>query len=233
MGMLCSLSCSKQPQPVDVLKSSIENSRAQIDAAAEAARKVPSFENFINYGLVLAGAGKHEESLEAYKKAAKINPAAPVAQNNICTAYFSMKRWTQALPFCKKAIELQPGFQLAKNNLQFVSQQKAADDASIALIQSKLQQSSAEQRDPLLIEIGMRFYQSGDFEKSLEYWKKIPSKSPQYNTALNNIASSLIILGRFDAAERNLRAALKRDPKNPLFLNNLAWLQRARLTEGH
>jgi tetratricopeptide (TPR) repeat protein len=71
-------------------------------------------------------AGKYDESIEAARKALKIDPNSAEAWNNIAAAYEAMHRWDPAIDAAKKAVALKPDFQLAKNNLAWSISEKAA-----------------------------------------------------------------------------------------------------------
>jgi tetratricopeptide (TPR) repeat protein len=47
-----------------------------------------------------------------------------VAYNNICCAYNEMKDWDHAIEAGKKAIEIDPSNQLAKNNFNWAKSRK-------------------------------------------------------------------------------------------------------------
>jgi len=49
------------------------------------------------------------------------------AYNNICAVYNGLHEWDNAIRACSKALELNPNFRLAKNNLSFAQKHKAAE----------------------------------------------------------------------------------------------------------
>src|SRR6185503_21248157 len=71
-------------------------------AGAQAlAQKTPSFENFTALGLAYSNAGKHEEALATFQRTLEINPAAPLAENNICAELNALSRWELAIQHCR------------------------------------------------------------------------------------------------------------------------------------
>lgn len=76
-----------------------------------------------------------------------------------------------------------------------------------------------------LIDEGLTYYQQGNYQASLRPWQRALELQPESALALNNIASSLILMGNYDAAIRLLEAAIEREPENQLFKNNLKWAQ--------
>ncbi len=211
------LSCEQKKQEVVQVD---ELTRLQ-----EALKRAPSFENHINYGLYLAKQGQGVEALQAYHKAAEINPKAPVAWNNICYQLIRENKPMEAVENCKKALSIEPKFQLAQNNLKLAEQKIAeirnqAEKAKMALVKNPKPESQA------VIDTGMTFYSIKEFEKAIEVWKMVHYKDEKFAIAQNNIASSNILLGQFAQAEKALNIALRRDSKNPLFQNNKKWLEQ-------
>jgi len=47
----------------------------------------------------------------------KLNPNYAEAYNNICSAYNAMQMWDKGAEACEKALKINPGYELAKNNL--------------------------------------------------------------------------------------------------------------------
>jgi tetratricopeptide (TPR) repeat protein len=73
----------------------------------------------------------------------------------------------------------------------------------------------------------MEYYTRGEHERAVEAWKPINDKSSEFATAQNNIATSSILMKKFDQARAALDKAIERDPKNQLYQNNRVWLERA------
>ncbi len=58
-------------------------------------------------------------SIVASRELLKLDPNNADAYNNICVAYNQLKQWKLGAEACAKAIEINPDFQLAKNNLKW------------------------------------------------------------------------------------------------------------------
>lgn len=183
----------------------------------------PSYENYIKYGVELGKRGHHLGSLEAYEKAAELNPKAPLAWNNICAELNALHRYAEAASNCEIAISSEPNFELAKNNLAY-SQQKVAElTAKYSDNKRKLMKSKNPQE---LIDLGMGLYSLNDHTAAIEAWSKVSKEAKLFATAQNNIASSYIVLNQFPLAEKAISQALALEPNNQLFTNNKKWLER-------
>lgn len=63
-------------------------------------------------------AGRFQESLAAATRAAALDPALAVAQNNRCSALNALGRHEEAAAACREAIRLDPALDIARNNLR-------------------------------------------------------------------------------------------------------------------
>ncbi|MFD2564537.1 tetratricopeptide repeat protein [Aquimarina rubra] len=80
--------------------------------------------DLINQGLNYINNGQYQLSIETNLKILKINPRNKFALNNIGFAYANLKNWDRGIIYCKKALDIDPSFQLAKNNLNWMLQEK-------------------------------------------------------------------------------------------------------------
>jgi tetratricopeptide (TPR) repeat protein len=91
-------------------KSVIESLKAAVDST-------PTHDNWINLSLGYYNIGSYEASRNAAEEASKIDPKSATAYNNICAACTQLKNKECAIAAGKKAVELNPDWELAKNNL--------------------------------------------------------------------------------------------------------------------
>jgi Flp pilus assembly protein TadD len=68
--------------------------------------------------------GDAHDSLAVLEHSARLNPDSFAVHNNFCVAYGILALREQAIPECQRALEIDPGSQLAKNNLSWVSSLK-------------------------------------------------------------------------------------------------------------
>jgi Tfp pilus assembly protein PilF len=191
--------------------------------------KAPSYENHIALGMELANRNRLNEAVWAYEKALQINPQAPIAYNNICAAFNVMGRHADALENCEKALNLEPHFALAKNNHQIAKEKFSKFRNELLAKKPELLKNAKTSEDHL--NIGMQLFLARDLETANQVWRKIPSSDPFYPSALNNLASSQILQGKFDEAEKSLNKALSLQPTNQLFTNNKRWLEAKKLAK--
>ena len=100
------------------------NSAAQLAALAAQTDAQPSPERYLNLSLMYNQAGKYQESIDAARKALRLNPNYADAYNNIAAAYEAMSMWDPAIEAAQQALRIKPDYQLAKNNLAWSISQK-------------------------------------------------------------------------------------------------------------
>ncbi|MEQ1665032.1 MAG: tetratricopeptide repeat protein [Bdellovibrionales bacterium] len=199
----------------------------------EKIKTAPSYENFISLGIEYSAINNNLAAISSYETARNINPKAPLAWNNLCAEYNKQNKFAIAQKNCKKAIELEPQFQLAKNNLKFATDSLEKTKKFLAQkkseITSKKNMALAE-----LVDLGLGFYNIDEFKTAADLWLKIKKNEPNdvgnnfFAMAQNNLATVYILLKDFSKAEKHLEQALEIQPKNQLFLNNKKWLSDSR-----
>ncbi|MEQ1665794.1 MAG: hypothetical protein ABL927_10500 [Bdellovibrionales bacterium] len=193
----------------------------------------PSYENYITLGMEFSALNNNLAAINAYEAARDINPKAPLAWNNLCAEYNKQNKFANAVTNCKKAVELEPQFQLAKSNLKYATESLEATKKNLAQKKSSLTKNKIVIPSET-IDLGMGFYNINDFETAIELWSKIKkgntteSSNNFFAIAQNNLATVYIILKDFTKAEKHLENALEVQPKNQLFLNNKKWLNDSR-----
>jgi len=97
-----------------------EMSRAEKISRLEASVKAsPTFDNYLNLGLAYLDNNQPEKSLGPLAKARDLRPDSAVIYNDLGVAYNLLKRYDEGIAACRRAIRLDPTFQLAKNNLKW------------------------------------------------------------------------------------------------------------------
>jgi tetratricopeptide (TPR) repeat protein len=74
----------------------------------------------IELARTLLDAGKARESIVLLERCNQLQPNAVAVHNNFCVAYGILERRDEAVTACRRALEIDPANQLAKNNLRWV-----------------------------------------------------------------------------------------------------------------
>jgi Flp pilus assembly protein TadD len=211
------------PQPPAEQSGAATPETDPVPAALEAVKAQPNFETYTALGLAYSQTNRHEEALAAFQRSLGINPRSALAYNNICAEKNALRDWAEAIRNCKKALEIQPDFTYAKGNLTVAESSRAAESKVIAEIQRAI--AAGKDVDANRIELGLAHYRRGANDEAIAAWKAVGPKSPQYAVAQNDIASIYIVQKKFDLAQKALDNALRIDPENQLYKNNLEWLR--------
>jgi Tfp pilus assembly protein PilF len=78
------------------------------------------YEREIDRAQIALRANKPRESLVPLARAARLRPDAFAVHNNYCVAYGLLKRKREAVESCRRAVQIEPGSALARNNLTWV-----------------------------------------------------------------------------------------------------------------
>jgi Flp pilus assembly protein TadD len=74
--------------------------------------------------------GQVERALELAREAERLEPDNANIKNNVCAYLGKLRRFDEAVSACQGALELQPDFMLARNNLTWVRSERAKGGAS-------------------------------------------------------------------------------------------------------
>lgn len=171
----------------------------------EIANQFPTDKNYINLSLNLYNKGDYINSIIAAKKAAALNKENTIALNNIGAAANMIGLYEIARKYLKMALEINPDFNLAKNNLA----------------QAEKQISNKETSRSKLINKTLLSYQIGEYEFEVKYSLQLVRLFPQDAIAWNNLCSAYNATGEYAKAAQACLQSLKFNPDFQLAKNNL------------
>ena len=171
----------------------------------EIAEKFPTDKNYINLSLELYNTGDYINSIIAAKRAFELNNKNTVALNNIGAAANVIGLYEISQKYLEIALDINPEFTLAKNNLRAARQQL----------------SSSNQDRNTLLNNTLLAYKIGEYEFEVIYSLKIIRKYPKDAIAWNNLCSAYNALEQYLKAENACRKALEFSPDFQLAKNNL------------
>ncbi|MFQ5524615.1 MAG: tetratricopeptide repeat protein [Thermoanaerobaculia bacterium] len=89
-----------------------------IEDAEARARQDGNAAAFIDLSLHFYTTRDFEESIRLAREALALDPASFRALNNICAGYNSLGKWREAVEACERGLEINPGFELLRSNLE-------------------------------------------------------------------------------------------------------------------
>jgi tetratricopeptide (TPR) repeat protein len=200
-----------------------QNDLEQAESHYQAALKMrPEFaEAWFNLGVLRARQGRTAEAARCYEQALNIRPNHVDSHLNLGAELAGLKNWDAAIPHFRTAIQLNPTnadahFDLAEA-LQATSNNAGAAIEFARVCELRPRDSDARM-NLALIELSQG--RATEALKQLQEIVKIgPDARAQYYLAL-----TLDGLGRPADALAHYKEALRLEPANPIYLNDLAWL---------
>ena len=181
----------------------------------------------LNRSYELYQAGRYAEAVAAAQAVLKANPNSADAYNNMAAAYAGLKMWDEAARNAQEALRLRPDYQLARNNLVWILQEK--QKIAGAPPPAPAPAAGAANAGQLL-NLSMQLYQSGKYPECIAAAKQAIKLDPQLAEAYNNIAACSSSMKNWDDAIHAASEALRLKPDFQLAKNNLVWaLQQKQL----
>jgi len=112
---------NEETQTQDVIVSP----EAQLAQAMKTIETDSSETALFNYGLALINNKMYKKGVDVYLKVIKLNPKNTRVINNLGFAYGCIGDWDNGIKYCQMALNIDPSFQLAKNNLKWVLDEKS------------------------------------------------------------------------------------------------------------
>jgi Tfp pilus assembly protein PilF len=145
-----------------------------------------------------------------------------VAWNDLCVANTLLKDYAAATANCEQALRIQPGYELAENNLKWARDEQR---------QSAVSQTAQANAPPTVrnaayyVDEGLGFLHRGENDRAVESWRRALDLDPHSAIAANNIGTAYMLKQQPAKAMPWFDKAIAMDPSLQLAKNNLAWAQ--------
>lgn len=151
----------------------------------------------------------------------KKDPGNASAYCDLGVANIMLKNYKQGIDACTKAVQLDPNFQLAKNNLQWGIQEQQ----KVLVAINELNTQAEDKKDNAYYTLlGIYYFQVGNYDNAIATWQTGVQKFPVNSIVYyNDIGSAQVIQKQFDTAIINFNKVLSIDPNNQLAKNNITW----------
>jgi Tfp pilus assembly protein PilF len=175
-------------------------------ALAKATRAIG--EAYMNQGDLTA-------ALRELLKAEAFNPEDPIVHNDLGLCYMLKKRMPDAIAHFKKAIELKPGYAPARNNLGTAYLELKEWDAAIEVFKEITQDLLYATPHYPLSNLGLAYYQKGQYRTAMRYYKKALEVQPDFANALRGVGRTYLATNQGRLALKYLTRAVKAAPAAP------------------
>jgi tetratricopeptide (TPR) repeat protein len=155
-------------------------------------------------------AGRYKEAVAVSRALLELNPKSADAYNNLGASYGGLGQWVQAMGSLQVALRINPDYQLAKNNLAWVTAEMQKVSPSEKTAAYYLNQSGVE-------------FRANKFTEALASARECLRLRPDDADAYNNMAVSYIGPGQYNDAVESAENAVRLRSGFTLAQNNLAW----------
>ena len=163
----------------------------------------------------------NENAARALRRALEIKPGLVAAQRGLVTLALMEKRPQEGLTLAREIQKAEPKDALGYSLEGDVEASRANWDAAIAAYRGALQRANSTDNAVKLHSALRRAGKTADAERAAADWLKANPKDAGFQYYLGDVAMA----AKDNAtAESRYRAVLAIQPKNPLALNNVAWL---------
>ncbi len=210
--------CDGELARYDISRNSDEYQNAEY--ACQRALKLDgdAVATLVALGNLYRVSGKYDEALGVFNKALAINSGAVDAWRGQGKTLAEMKQFNAMENSFLRAIELEPGYWGAKNDLASYYFDAGSYREAIALWQEVVSLNPTS--ESALNNLGSAFFMLGEPLMAAEAWKQSVALSPTAGT-LSNLGSSLFYAEKYEDAARKYELAVQLAPENFILWGNL------------
>jgi len=183
-----------------------------------------------NLGTVLVMAGRREEAVAHFRKAAEIklrqaletNAGSAPAHNGLGAMLLETGRVDEAIPYLRRAAELDPRFAPARSNLGAALAKKGKLDEALAELRKALDLEPGYA--PAHYNLGLVLSRRGETEESIRQWQRAVAISPEYAEAHLSLGDAYYAQGKTADALAHWREGIRLKPNDLPALQRAAWV---------
>lgn len=166
-----------------------------------------------NLGFGLAQLGRHQEAVEAYRRALEIEPDYGFAHNNLGNALDQVGRHEEAIRHFRNALELDPSYAEAHHNLANVLLEGNRRGEALEHFREavRLRPDFAEAH----LNLGNLLTERGSAAEAAAHYRSALELKPEFAEAHNNLANALVALGQLREAISHYSEAIRIRPDYP------------------
>ncbi len=161
-------------------------------------------------GTALARAGHYEEAIDAYQRAAQLDPTDPEVYNDLGNAYFATMQLDRARALYRKTLELAPDHAWAMNNLGYTYFAAKEYETAVQWFQRAL----TREPDHLFarMNLAVTYHDMGAYDAAIRELQRLLEDHPETAKAYYNLGLSYTLKGDYPHALDAFHAYLKMAP---------------------
>jgi len=176
-------------------------------------------ETYFYYARFLFKHKRYDEAEENLKKAIQLASAHLNARYLLMDLYYDQRDYGKLADIAEDTLRVAPNDGRASSLLNLVR----SGNLPLAAAESAADENMTPES---LLELSLTYYQSGDYEKSVDAAREALKLRPYYDSAYINICAAYNQLEEWDKAVEAGENAVKLDPDNQLAKNNLAFARK-------
>lgn len=171
------------------------------------------FQSSLNRATSYLQIGDYINALKELAEAQKLKPDSAELHNLMGLAYIGKKEIDKAIEHLQKAIEIDPKYTEARNNL--CRAYGAAGKWDEAIKQCEIATKDILYATPHFAynNLGLAYYHSGQLQKAVDAFKKAIEIAPRFAPSHNNLGMVYYELGELSIAEEELKTAVELFPE--------------------
>ena len=170
--------------------------------------------------------GRPEEGIEMIQAILAEDPTITDAHFALGNLYYQQRRFREAIPAFRKALDLKPDDSFTVINIANSYQALGEYDAAERFVLDYIQKGFEDAQ--LLFLLGNLSVNRGDTDKAVGYFEQCLARNPQSASAHNSLAVIYLDRGDLDRAEEHLRVAMSINPRLTNVRYNMAQLLEKR-----
>ncbi|MDJ0866315.1 MAG: tetratricopeptide repeat protein [Myxococcota bacterium] len=165
--------------------------------------------SFLRAGISNERTGDYPGAVRSYRRGLEAEPENVELLNALGFALFQQGKSREAVAALEKALVVDPKHAKAHNNMALAS----IDIGELELAEAHYRESLAiEPQAAIHNDLGFVLQRQGLTEEAVEHYRQALALDPESSAAYYNLGTSLAESGEYEAAERQIRAALERKP---------------------
>jgi len=189
------------------------NDIATLEARVQASHTI---DDRINLSLAYINSGQSARAMPLLLSVAAEDHNNILAWNDLCVANTLLKSYDTAIDNCKKAIDIDPTYTLARNNLKWAQGEK---NKSLGIVSGAPGAHDAS----FYLDDGLKQLNLGFYDQAIASWQHTLELDPGSAIAVNNIGTAYMMKKQTGEAIVWFNKAIAMDPTLQLAKNNLAW----------
>jgi Tfp pilus assembly protein PilF len=224
----------REPQPLQVAIPQAPGT-ADIASLEGRARTAPTVDNRLNLSVGYINAKAPERAVPILLSVIAEDKNNATAWNNLCVAHNLEKDYKNGVTACRQALDIDPHFQLAANNLKWAMDEQKKDEQRLAAASptSPAEATPPSQASAIYLAQGLRQLHSGDYDAAIDSWQRILVLDPSNALAANNIGTAYMFKKEPATALMWFQKAVKSDPSLQIARNNIAWATEGQTRTTH